>query len=46
LRRATGLRQSEHEVPRGSGKAEGFADGEWADHRRSFDKLKRGAATR
>ena len=30
--------------PGGSGKAEGFADGEWANHRQSFGKLRRGAA--
>jgi hypothetical protein len=28
----------------GSGKAEGFADGEWANHRQSFDRLRRVAA--
>jgi hypothetical protein len=28
----------------GSGRAEGFAHGDWADHRQSFDRLRRDAA--
>jgi hypothetical protein len=30
----------------GGGKAEGFADGEWANHRQFLDRLRRDAATR